>query len=617
MAYLQLPLVGTPGPAGPAGGGLAAVEDDLTPRLGGNLDGNSKTITAIGTINAVDITAHAARHKGGGADVIDDADGSNSGLMPSADFTKLSGIAAGATNTPLTAATPAVSLASVGTVGAGTDVARDDHRHQVATATVVTIGTANAAGSATSMARSDHVHSHGAQTVDSMHALAVANVSAGFLSGADKNKLDTMAGTSLSNLTPEINLASAGAAGSSSDASRGDHRHQMSVGSPVAVGAANADGSATSTARSDHVHAHGNQAGAALHAVAVAGVSHGFISSADQTKLDGIATGATNLALSAVAGANVSVAAAIAGVGTDASRFDHTHQVQAGTPVAVGSANADGTATTLARSDHVHNHGNQGGGTTHADAVAGVSSGFLSASDKTKLDGVSSNAPLTFVSIVEEFIMGYAGGTWTIGNFGWYRRSTGTGNVGTSIDGDADHPGIYQMRCGTSATALSCVYLAGISSAFLPIQISGGEVICTWVIQQTGVAANQARVVFGLGDIFQTNADQNNGVYFELDAADTNWFLVSNTAGTKTRRDTAIAYTTGNWIQLKFTINAAGTSIQANVNGTNAGAAITTNIPTAAKLGLLAKTDGSGVDSTTTNLDFCQLEIARTNNRYD
>lgn len=50
-------------------------------------------------------------------------------------------------------------------------------------------------------------------------------------------------------------------------------------------------------------------------------------------------------------------------VGTSArvSRADHAHAIQSslyGTPVAIGTANAAGSATTLARSDHVHSQGN-------------------------------------------------------------------------------------------------------------------------------------------------------------------------------------------------------------------------------------------------------------------
>jgi len=51
---------------------------------------------------------------------------------------------------------------------------------------------------------------------------------------------------------------------------------------------------------------------------------------------------------------------------------------------AVGTQDA-GTSNKVARADHVHAHGDQLGGSLHATAVAGVSAGFISAADQSKL----------------------------------------------------------------------------------------------------------------------------------------------------------------------------------------------------------------------------------------
>jgi len=59
------------------------------------------------------------------------------------------------------------------------------------------------------------------------------------------------------------------------------------------------------------------------------------------------------------------------------------------TPQSVGTTNAEGSATTAARSDHIHNHADQGGGSLHALATESVA-GFMSAADKTKLDSITS-----------------------------------------------------------------------------------------------------------------------------------------------------------------------------------------------------------------------------------
>jgi hypothetical protein len=61
-------------------------------------------------------------------------------------------------------------------------------------------------------------------------------------------------------------------------------------------------------------------------------------------------------------------------------------------PTTVGIANAEGVTASFSRSDHVHNHGDQGGGTLHAEVIAAGAAGFISGADKTKLDGIEASA---------------------------------------------------------------------------------------------------------------------------------------------------------------------------------------------------------------------------------
>lgn len=70
------------------------------------------------------------------------------------------------------------------------------------------------------------------------------------------------------------------------------------------------------------------------------------------------------------------------------------------TPQAVGNTGSAGTAgPEYANPDHVHAHGNQTSGTHHAVVTTSVN-GFMSASDKTKLDGVQSGAQVNAVTTV-------------------------------------------------------------------------------------------------------------------------------------------------------------------------------------------------------------------------
>lgn len=69
-----------------------------------------------------------------------------------------------------------------------------------------------------------------------------------------------------------------------------------------------------------------------------------------------------------------------------------------GTPANLGTA-ARGTATTAARSDHVHAHGDQAGGSLHANATTSVA-GFMSAADKVKINDAALLSGATFTGLV-------------------------------------------------------------------------------------------------------------------------------------------------------------------------------------------------------------------------
>lgn len=71
--------------------------------------------------------------------------------------------------------------------------------------------------------------------------------------------------------------------------------------------------------------------------------------------------------------------------------------VALGSPVSIGTGNSPGSANSFPRSDHVHAHGDLPGGTLHNEATTSLS-GFMSAADKTKLDGVQAGADITPIS---------------------------------------------------------------------------------------------------------------------------------------------------------------------------------------------------------------------------
>jgi hypothetical protein len=73
------------------------------------------------------------------------------------------------------------------------------------------------------------------------------------------------------------------------------------------------------------------------------------------------------------------------------------------TPVSIGTSNVEGDAASFAKSNHQHNHANQLGGSLHADAVAGVSSGFISAAGQTKLAAATEGPSSAVVGNIATF----------------------------------------------------------------------------------------------------------------------------------------------------------------------------------------------------------------------
>ncbi len=145
-----------------------------------------------------------------------------------------------------------------------------------------------------------------------------------------------------------VNAGDAAVEGSGAGLSRRDHQHAVATGgstSQLDIGDIGSEGSSANLAREDHVHPQPFPA----------------------------------------APVNVTKAAAAAGSSARPARDDHKHDISTAIAISIGGLNLEGTATTLSRSDHLHDHANQLGGTLHSVATPSVP-GFMSAADKTKLD---------------------------------------------------------------------------------------------------------------------------------------------------------------------------------------------------------------------------------------
>jgi hypothetical protein len=259
-------------------------------------------------------SAHAVNHTGLGGDVIANSTAADAGFMSAAQWTKLDGIATGATNTPLAITAPVDVTKAVAVIGGSTTAAKADHKHDVSTAVpgTVTFGVA-AEGGATSLARSDHTHALTAPAA------------------------------------PTATNRSAADAGASGSVAREDHHHDVVVAVPgvVTFAAAPAEGASSSLARADHAHEVPLPGAPAdvTKAAASAGASANF---ARQDHKHDVTTAVP------VVGAVVIGGAATEGDATTVARSNHIHEVLAAVPVAVGTANAEGAAGTFSRSNHVH-----------------------------------------------------------------------------------------------------------------------------------------------------------------------------------------------------------------------------------------------------------------------
>lgn len=281
---------------------------------------------------------------------------------------------------------PADVTKAAAAAGVAATVARSDHKHDVTTAAAVELAEANAEGSATTLARSDHTHDHGNRSGGTLHSVATGGT-AGFMSAADKVKLD--AAQSLT----EIDAKESCVLRTQADDTLSGLAARDGV-TPVSGERVLVD--SQSTGAEDGIY------------IAAAGAWARSADMATGTEARGVrvwieegTTDAKRLyACDNVDGSDV--------VGTDGLTFA---LIGAGSPRGAGAGlvlnvndidvvAGDGSITVNANDILVGilqtdaQHGVRGGGTQHADVVAGGADGFMTGSDKTKIDAIEALAEL-------------------------------------------------------------------------------------------------------------------------------------------------------------------------------------------------------------------------------
>lgn len=222
---------------------------------------------------------------------------------------------------------------------------------------------------------------------------------------------------------------------------------------------------------------------------------------------DGAGGGGDITVLTDTAPVNVTKAAAAVGTAEEAARGDHKHDIATAAVVGItDSSNAEGTSSSLARADHTHAHGNRSGGALHALATTSVA-GFLSAADKTKLDGIVSGGVEYATAYVDgttsttspDFVDGLAGSSASPPEDGDYivffdgNTSGSTGNT--------------QTEFGISKNSTT----VAVADSKRRAQGNGGDFMsCSTITILTGlVTSDQIRVLFrrsaGPGDVTLSN----------------------------------------------------------------------------------------------------------------
>ena len=319
------------------------------------------------------------------------------------------------TTTPLADTAPVDVDTAAAVLGVSSRAARQDHKHDIATAVpgAIEVGDAAVEGVALSLARSDHQHALAAPD-----QVTTADATAGVIGNSP-----TPARQDHRHNVPTAapNYQSVGVvpnAGTDSTLARSDHRHGIAVGAAVEItDSTNSSGNSTVFIHSNHQHAHGNRGGGTLHPSAWAG-ANGFLPKCEPNgalaptinddSSQGFSIGSlwyetgsgavyictdatlgaavwTEINNSAVLGGSapqdVDTSAASAGISALASRQDHKHDVAtaAATGLDASSTSKEGTALSLARSDHTHEISEAGsivdGGVGNAQQV-GTALGF-------------------------------------------------------------------------------------------------------------------------------------------------------------------------------------------------------------------------------------------------
>jgi hypothetical protein len=313
----------------------------------------------------------------------------------------------------LGSATPSAISAVAGAAGSAPASAHEDHTHQVTVGSPVAAGTANADGSSNSLARADHVHAVPFTAVNA--ALGAANASVS-VNGQKIVNLAEPVGPQDAATKAYVDATQQGL--DPKESARVSTIAALPANTPAGTGVtktltANANGTLTIDgvllALNDRVlvkdEASAVNNGVYYVTAAGSGAAPWVLTRAtDANATSKVTPGLYVFVEEGTQGGNGYVLTTVAPITLDTtglvfSQFSGAGQITAGTGMTKSGntlnvvAHVDGSI--LVHADDIQvgvisdaQHGTRGGGTTHSAATGSVA-GFMSAADKTKLDGIS------------------------------------------------------------------------------------------------------------------------------------------------------------------------------------------------------------------------------------
>ena len=268
---------------------------------------------------------------------------------------------------------------------------------------------------------------------------------------------------------------------------------------------------------------------------------------------------------------------------------DASVQMTAATSVAVGGApelvssgsSQTGVSSSAARADHVHGHGNHSGGTLHAAATTSTA-GFLSASDKTKIDALPTYSRTIFVS---------GGGTDTANGTALFNALNGiSGNSATSPYLLKIEPGIYDL--GTNQLTMK---------SYVDIEGSGENATFIKTVRGAGTATSAAAAIVGAA-----NAELRNLTLTNTSTSAVGIGFFSTGSGPMRLRNVTLTTTNATTTTFGMYVQSSGsvvaTQVQVTVTPSGNSAGIAVNATSGGSLALSSSTfkaTGSGTNTLT------------------